>query len=79
MVAYIQCAAIGFGAGIRGMDSRFDFAVVQERCFAPEEMWTRHPQVGNCRATGQRPKFTQVNFSRVNTFGRTQNERGIER
>ncbi len=38
MVAYIQCAAIGFCAGVRGMDSRFNFVVVRKRCFAPEEM-----------------------------------------
>jgi hypothetical protein len=46
MAAYIQCAAIGFCAGIkpvlRGMDSQFNFALAQERCFAPEEGWTRH-------------------------------------
>jgi hypothetical protein len=46
MVAYIQCAAIGSCVGIkpvlRGMDSQFNFAVAQERCFAPEEGWTQH-------------------------------------
>jgi hypothetical protein len=79
MVAYIQCAAIGFCAGIRGVDSRFNFVSVEARCFAPEEGWTRHPQVGNCGASRQRSKFTQVNFSRVNTFGHARDERGVER
>ena len=57
----------------------FNFVVEQARCFAPEEGRTRHPQIGNCGASRQRSKFTQVNFRRVNTFGRAWNERGIER
>jgi hypothetical protein len=42
------------------------FVVKQARCFAPEEGWTRHPQVGNCGAPDSASMFTQVNFSCVN-------------
>lgn len=31
------------------------------RCFAPEEVGTRHPQLGNCGALARAPMFTQVN------------------
>jgi len=78
MVAYIQCTAIVLGAGITGMDSRLNFAVVQERCFAPEGMWTRHPQFGNCRAPNGSSMFTQVNFSCNNRFGHALNDHGIK-
>ena len=42
---------------------------VETRCFAPEEGWTRHPQVGNCEAPDDAAMFTQVNFSCVNKIG----------
>jgi hypothetical protein len=47
---------------VAGMHSPFSFAVKQARCFAPEVMWTRHPQVGNCGAPYGASMFTQVNF-----------------
>src|SRR5208282_4908563 len=40
--------------------------VVKTRCFAPEEGWTRHPQVGNCGTPDETSAFTQVNFRCVN-------------
>jgi hypothetical protein len=40
----------------------------QERCFAPEEGWTRHPQTGNCGAPKRALVFTPVNFRCVNKF-----------
>ena len=36
----------GVGAGI--------WRDVKARCFAPEEVWTRHPQIGNCGAPDER-------------------------
>jgi len=38
------------------------FAAVEERCFAPEELWTRHPQFGNCGALASAAMFTGVNL-----------------
>jgi len=38
------------------------FAAVEERCFAPEELWTRHPQFGNCGALASAEMFTSVNL-----------------
>jgi hypothetical protein len=66
-------------AGSRGRDSRFNFVVVQKRCFAPEEGWTRHPQLGNCGAPKRALMFTQVNFRCVNKFVHSPNEHGSER
>ena len=53
----------GSGAGI--------WRAIRARCFAPEEGWTRHPQLGNCGALTSAPVFTQVNvhgISRLDQF-----------
>ena len=50
----------GSDAGIR--------RTVRTRRFAPEEVWTRHPQIGNCGAREGVSMFTQVNFRCVNKF-----------
>jgi hypothetical protein len=55
------------------------FVVKQARCFAPEEVWTRHPQVGNCGAPDGASMFTQVNSHCVNKLGESFYERGIDR
>jgi hypothetical protein len=60
-------------------DLAFNFVVVPKRCFAPEEGWTRHPQIGNCGAPDGASMFTQVNFHCVNKLGESLYERGIER
>ena len=49
------------------------------RCFAPEEVGTRHPQVGNCGARVGASMFTPVNFRCINKVGDWLNERGSER
>ncbi len=35
--------------------------MLKQRCFAPEEVWTRHPQLGNCGAPKSASSCTQVN------------------
>jgi len=49
-----------------GMTNCLDFVLAQARCFAPEEVGTRHPQIGNCGAPGSTSMFTPVNFRCVN-------------
>jgi len=65
--------------GCRRHDPPFSFVPVPGRCFAPEGMWTRHPQVGNCGAPNGASMFTQVHFRCVNRLGESLDERGIER
>ena len=62
----IQSAPLTFYGGGDGMAPRFDFVMGPARCFAPEEVWTRHPQVGNCGAPDSASMFTQVNFRCIN-------------
>jgi hypothetical protein len=79
MAGSIQSAPLTFYGGGDGMAPRFDFVMGPARCFAPEEGWTRHPQIGNCGAPDGASMFTQVNFHCVNKLGESLYERGIER
>ena len=56
----------GLQRGRRSRDRAFNTVLGQERCCAPEELWTRHPQFGNCGAPDETSAFTQVNFRCVN-------------
>ena len=69
MAALSKGRAPTFYGGRDGMASPFDFVVEQERCFAPEEGGTRHPQIGNCGAPDSASMFTQVNVRGVNRLG----------
>jgi hypothetical protein len=74
------CARVReFPASAQWHCPEFNLVPEQERCFAPEEGWTRHPQVGNCGAPDGAAMFTHVNFRCVNRLGESLDERGIER
>jgi hypothetical protein len=50
---------------LKRYDLAFNFVVVPKRCFAPEEMWTRHPQTGTVERQTAASMFTQVNVHGV--------------
>ena len=66
--AYSGGGVRGLQRGRRGRDRAFNTVLGQERCCAPEESWTRHPQFGNCRALASAEMFTCVNAFRESSF-----------